>query len=44
MIRILDFCMEDDCELINIENGQATIWAILLQISATFTAMVSLEF
>ena len=40
VIRILDFCMGDDCELIDIENGNPTIWAILLQTSVTFTAMV----
>ncbi|XP_052101979.1 uncharacterized protein LOC127735734 [Mytilus californianus] len=38
VIRILEFCMEDDREMIHIEDGRQTIWGVLIQISIMFIA------
>ncbi|XP_076104784.1 uncharacterized protein LOC143073258 isoform X2 [Mytilus galloprovincialis] len=31
MIRILDFCMEDGRELVNLEDGSDTVWGMLIR-------------
>ncbi|XP_071171147.1 uncharacterized protein [Mytilus edulis] len=38
VVRILEFCMEDDREMIHIEDGRQTIWGVLIQLSIMFIA------
>lgn len=40
VVRILEFCMEDDREMIHIEDGRQTIWGVLIQLSIMFIAKV----
>lgn len=44
IIRILNFCMEDDCEVINIEYGHETVWGRIIREGLVFISKASLTF
>ena len=41
IIRILEFCMEDDREMINVEDGSQTVWGMIVAYSVVFISKVN---